>query len=78
MRGHWQKEIPTKDGQYWTANRNGEIAGLKIVAYLDGKLVYAGFRVRDHVPPEWDAWGGWWWSEPVEEPPQPGPWTRET
>ena len=70
MKGHWQKEIPSKNGHYWTATRQGQIAQLQVVAYDDGELVYAGGPAQGNG---W-IWQGWWWSEPVEEPSKPPEW----
>jgi hypothetical protein len=65
--GHWQKEIPKTRGSYWTATRDGLMAGLRHVVYdKKGVLLFAGDT--DY------QWAGWWWSEPVEEPPKPPPW----
>jgi len=66
--GHWQREVPTKDGQYWVATREGLSAGVQAVVYLNGKLVYAGGSCVDNGIP---VWQGWWWSEPLEEPAPP-------
>src|SRR5574342_495128 len=72
MKGHWQKEVPTKQGKYWTATRDGHLAGVTVVAYdRQGRLVYAGGAVNNHQD---DRWLGWWWSEPVEVPPDPPEW----
>jgi hypothetical protein len=66
MKGHWQKEVPAESGTYWTATRDGKLAGIQVVAYLKSKLVYAGgSNLR---------WAGWWWSEQNEEPPLPPKW----
>lgn len=71
MPGRWRKRIPTKAGTYWTADRQGRLAGLKVVAYADtGELIFAGHAVRQPG----DGFAGWWWSEPVAEPPLPPPW----
>jgi hypothetical protein len=71
--GHWQKTIPVKDGLYYTADRDGNNAGIKTVAYgTDGKLVFAGMSIW--TSPETDAWQGWWWSVPVVPPPTPPEW----
>lgn len=75
--GHWQQGVPKKSGLYWTASRTGEIDRPRVVTYSDdGRLLYAGItgtNVRGEVP----AWQGWWWSEPVEEPPKPPEWVGE-
>jgi hypothetical protein len=70
--GHWQKTIPVKSGLYYTADRDGNDAGLKCVAYHDGELVFAGMSIW--TSPEVDAWQGWWWSVPVVPPPHPPEW----
>lgn len=63
----WQRDVPLKSGMYWTATRDGESSGLKVVTYDNlGKLVYAGGMVRTG-----SYWKGWWWSEMVEEPVPP-------
>lgn len=61
----WQKEIPTKDGRYWVATQDGLSAGLATVVYHpNGKRIMAGLTPHGE-------WGGWWFSEPVIEPPAP-------
>lgn len=65
MKGHWQREVPSKSGQYWVADYLGNVSGPEVVAYLDGKLVFAG-GTNTH-----SRWGGFWWSEPVVLPPPP-------
>lgn len=75
MKGHWQKDVPKQSGEYWTATRDGLLAGTKIVSYgKDGALNFAGFSLDGRLPPEEDGWQGWWWSEPVEKPPRPPRW----
>lgn len=68
MNGHWQRDVPTKDGRYWTATRQGDLVGVQVVAYSRGELVYAGAGCHGGSG-GW--WSGWWWSQPVEEPPKP-------
>ena len=73
--GHWQKEVPSRSGKYWTACRNGDSAGIQNVHYdAAGGLVFAGDAMTWLSKGAVVTWGGWWWSEPVEEPPVPGPW----
>lgn len=74
MRGHWQKTVPTESGSYFTADRDGNLAGIKHVTYHNGKLVFAGLMIRN---PDTDGWAGWWWSEPVLNPPTPPKWDEE-
>lgn len=75
MDGAWQKSVPSGPGQFWTATRDGEMAGIQTVAYdIYGHLIWAGCRVRD---PKIDGWKGWWWSEPIEEPPSPPKWDND-
>jgi hypothetical protein len=47
MKGHWQKEVPSEGGQYWTATRDGHLAGLLVAVACSG----------EDCP-----WDGWWWS----------------
>lgn len=71
LRGHWQKEVPKATGQYWLATRDGLVTGPDVVAWHVGDLVMAGgLRVQDGI----GAWRGWYWSEPLQAPPKPGPW----
>lgn len=78
MNGHWQAEIPKKDGTYWTATRSGEINRPLNVVWAGKQLVYAGGTPKN---PDGDSllsydstWKGWWWSEPLENPPEPPAW----
>lgn len=66
--GHWQREVPSRPGEYWVATRDGVWAGTKHVAYLNGELVLAGGN------PKHAMWSGWWWSEPVPQPPPAPKW----
>ncbi len=63
LNGHWQKEIPQKEGLYPTAARNGDRAHDKVVYYF-----------YDRYEPAPGPWSGWWWSEPFPELPNPGEW----
>ena len=65
MKGHWQKELPTSSGNYHTADRLGNYAGIRSVSYdpNTGRLVYVQSN-----------WVGWWWSEPVIAPLNPPKW----
>lgn len=67
MRGHWQREMPKRAGDFWTATRIGDMGGLKSVyKATDGTFKVVGL-----------PWNGWWWSEPVKMPPAPPPWEAE-
>lgn len=69
LTGHWQKEVPTLSGYYWTADRDGLITGIQLVLYNgDGKLIFAGMPVG---PNKTEGLQGWWWSEPIEKPTPP-------
>jgi len=75
MTGHWQKEIPKKNGRYWAATQGGETAGPLAVVYSDdGTLLMAGTTIGTGKWSNKTGWGGWWWSEPIEEPPAPPAW----
>lgn len=83
MNGHWQKEIPKKDGTYWTATRLGELnRPLHVVWDGVGNPIYAGGTPKRPEEPgnppnllNYDStWKGWWWSEPLENPPEPPAW----
>ena len=67
MNGYWTLHRPKTDGQYWTADRQGRLAGIKVVAYHNGKCVYAGHSLHEDD----QGWQGYWWSYPIEEPPPP-------
>lgn len=77
----WQKTVPKKSGQYWTATRDGFVAGLSTVCYNDdGVLVYAGGTVAHEAPSFRNpgitvsidfSWKGWWWDKPIKEPAPP-------
>lgn len=60
MTGHWQKEFPTKDGEYWVANHEGVIGPVLLMTMDDGIAYFPCF-----------AEGGLWWSEPIKRPPKP-------
>ncbi len=63
-KGKWQKEIPTVNGQYWIATQDGLSGGIgSVMRADDGTLLLRG--------PGMGAWGGWWWSEPLQEPAPP-------
>lgn len=64
MSGKWQKSVPDKDGQYWTATRDGLSAGLATVVRHGGQIILAGHTSGID-------WAGWWWSERVTEPAPP-------
>lgn len=81
MNGHWQKEIPKKDGTYWTATRQGELNRPLHVCWDGDKLIYAGGTPKDPDPSlaknpfNYDStWKGLWWSEPLEVPPPAPKW----
>lgn len=70
-RGHWQKGVPERDGLYWLAYHDGVLTGPGQVLRTNGELIMAGgLRVKNGV----GGWAGWYWSEPIPEPPKPGPW----
>lgn len=61
LAGHWQREMPAKEGKYPTASHNGTQCAY-IVVYLDPK---------DNVMKSYPkGWGGWWWSEPIPDMPK--------
>jgi hypothetical protein len=67
MKGRWQKDIPERRGQYWAATRDGHLAGPYHVIPAEGTWVSAEFMSTG-------PWQGWWWSEPIPEPPKPPAW----
>lgn len=69
--GHWQKEIPSDTGEYWTATRDGYLNKIMLVSYEGEKLIYAGAPVSDDPVFGDNRWSGWWWSEPVRTPTPP-------
>lgn len=78
MNGHWQKEIPKNDGTYWTATRSGELNRPLNVVWDGDQLIYAGGTPQRGEPGNFlnhdSTWKGWWWSEPLENPPEPPAW----
>lgn len=67
MKGFWQREMPRRAGDYWTATRAGDLGGLKgVYKASDGTFKVVGL-----------PWNGWWWSEPVKMPPAPPPWEAD-
>jgi len=71
--GRWQRQMPENPGLYWIRTLNGEAAGTTTVVEINGKLL-----TPSHLPPggsslevayEGTSWGGWFWSEPIPEPP---------
>jgi hypothetical protein len=71
MNGKWQKEVPSINGLYWAADRDGHQAGPFRVIKLDGQMrvLVPGFSTSHE-----DDWCGWFWSEPIPEPPKPPAW----
>lgn len=63
LRGHWQKEAPTQDGLHWLSDRHGTL--LTPVYFAGGKAIVA----KDDAPGG-PAWDGWYWSEPIRQPPK--------
>jgi len=77
--GHWQKEMPTKPGTYPTANREKERTGNRhVVIPKKGEdfqeKAYDASAVTNAFRTEGTDWGGWWWSEPYPELPEPPEW----
>jgi hypothetical protein len=66
--GRWQKNMPTKEGRYWVATRDGLLAGPVSVINVGGTWRSAqGYASNTE-------WKGWWWSEPIWEPYPPPLW----
>lgn len=63
--GHWQKEMPRAEGQFFTATRDGKGAGLQTVyQHPDTSRFHSVW-----------PWEGWWWSVPLpmNQLPKPPP-----
>jgi hypothetical protein len=61
--GHWQMEMPTKPGLYFVGRRNGSFDGVRwITIGAGGELQNPGYL---------SVWYDWWWSEPIQLPPDP-------
>ncbi len=52
LNGHWQREIPQKDGLYPTADFTGTETGLIVVYQNQKTMVFSTPR----------PWQGWFWS----------------
>ncbi|WNM70235.1 hypothetical protein [Myxococcus phage Mx1] len=61
LAGHWQKELPSREGTYPIATTAGDQAGTSIV------YIYPNTGEACSVRP----WGGYWWSEPIPDLPPP-------
>lgn len=67
--GHWQKEMPQREGEYPTATRDGLKASFETVV----RLKTGEFKsVMELI--HGDNWRGWWWSETLPKLPSPPEW----
>ena len=68
--GHWQKEMPRRQGTYPTATRERRRAADRTVV-ITTKDKFLDVRSRMGTDPkgleEGTRWKGWWWSEPYPE-----------
>lgn len=75
LAGHWQRERPTKPGNYPTADRDGHFNGYDRIALVEHDNVLE--TIMPGGEPGVDSWLGWWWSEPIPKLPKPRAWVCE-
>jgi hypothetical protein len=76
LTGHWQKEMPKREGAYPIHPRSDpRYPGMTAnVVHHDGKYFCANYLplgrnwADGHIP-EGTSWAGWWWSEPIPDLP---------
>lgn len=71
--GRWRMKLPEEAGTYSVAARDGELAGLRYLVSMQGKV----FDPSNIKKTEGSEWGGWWWSEPHPELPNAPDGTKE-
>ncbi len=65
--GQWVTKRPTLPGIYWIATREGHAVGLRQLNMVEGEIVDP---LQTHNEP---GWQGFWWSQPLPQPPKEVP-----
>lgn len=66
--GCWTFARPTEPGWYWIADREGNPRGIRQLVYrmlITGKRMLCEAGIGHNEP----GWQGYFWSEPIEQPP---------
>ena len=66
--GHWTFIRPTEPGWYWLADREGNARGIRQLVHrtqINGKRLLCEAGIPHNEP----GWQGYWYSEPIDQPP---------